>query len=284
MAGAANGRRAHVGTSPSQSGSTPLPPRLDTGTAHSARVWNYLLSGKDNFAADREVGEMILQMFPGIAHIARLQRRFLARAVRYLAGEAGIRQFLDVGTGLPTADNTHQVAQQVAPESRIVYVDNDPLVLVHARALLTSAPGGMTSYIEADVRDTGEILGEAARTLDFGQPIALMMLGIMGQLPDSAGPRSIVTALLDALPPGSYLALSDGTDTSPALNQAIAAYNQNSASSYHLRSPEEIARFFDGLTLVPPGVVTTSRWRPDLADASAEPREVDATCGVGRKD
>ena len=284
MAGAANGRRAHVGTSPSQSGSTPPPPRLDTSTAHSARVWNYLLGGKDNFAADREVGEMILQMFPGIARIARTQRRFLARAVRYLAADAGIRQFLDIGTGLPTADNTHQIAQQVAPESRIVYVDNDPLVLVHARALLTSAPGGMTSYLEADVRDTGEILGEAARTLDFGQPIALVMLGIMGQLPDSAGPRPIVTALLDALPPGSYLALSDGTDTSPALNQAIAAYNQNSASSYHLRSPEEIARFFDGLILVPPGVVTTSRWRPDLADASAEPREVDAICGVGRKD
>ena len=284
MAGAANGRRAHVGTSPSQSGSTPPPPRLDTSTAHSARVWNYLLGGKDNFAADREVGEMILQMFPGIARIARTQRRFLARAVRYLAADARIRQFLDIGTGLPTADNTHQIAQQVAPESRIVYVDNDPLVLVHARALLTSAPGGMTSYLEADVRDTGEILGEAARTLDFGQPIALVMLGIMGQLPDSAGPRPIVTALLDALPPGSYLALSDGTDTSPALNQAIAAYNQNSASSYHLRSPEEIARFFDGLILVPPGVVTTSRWRPDLADASAEPREVDAICGVGRKD
>ena len=279
-----------MGISPSQSGGASLPPRLDTSSAHSARVWNYLLGGKDNFAADREVGDMILQMFPGIAHIARLQRRFLGRAVRYLAGEAGIRQFLDIGTGLPTADNTHQIAQQLVPESRIVYVDNDPLVLVHARALLTSAPGGMTSYIEADVRDTEEILGEAARTLDFSQPIALMMLGIMGQLPDSpepsglSGPRSIVTTLLGALPPGSYLALSDGTDTSPALNQAIAAYNQNSASSYHLRSPEEIARFFDGLTLVPPGVVTTSRWRPDLADSSAEPREVDAICGVGRKD
>jgi len=279
-----------VGISPSESGGASLPPRLDTSSAHSARVWNYLLGGKDNFAADREVGDMILQMFPGIAHIARLQRRFLGRAVRYLAGEAGIRQFLDIGTGLPTADNTHQIAQQVAPESRIVYVDNDPLVLVHARALLTSAPGGMTSYIEADVRDTEEILGEAAGTLDFSQPIALMMLGIMGQLPDSpgpsgpSGPRSIVTTLLDALPPGSYLALSDGTDTSPALNHAIAAYNQNSASSYHLRSPEEIARFFDGLTLVPPGVVTTSRWRPDLADASAEPGEVDAICGVARKD
>jgi hypothetical protein len=273
-----------VGTSPPESEGTVLPPRLDTSTAHSARVWNYLLGGKDNFAADREIGDTILRLFPGIAHIARLQRRFLARAVRYLAADAGIRQFLDIGTGLPTADNTHQIAQQVAPESRIVYIDNDPLVLVHARALLTSAPGGMTSYIEADVRDTGEILGGAARTLDFGQPVALMMLGIMGQLPDSAGPRPIVATLLDALPAGSYLALSDGTDTSPALNQAIAAYNQNSASSYHLRSPEEIARFFDGLTLVPPGVVATSRWRPDPADASAEPREVDAICGVGRKD
>ena len=176
-----------MGISPSESGGASVPPRLDTSSAHSARVWNYLLGGKDNFAADREVGDMILQMFPGIAHIARLQRRFLGRAVRYLAGEAGIRQFLDIGTGLPTADNTHQIAQQLAPESRIVYVDNDPLVLVHARALLTSAPGGMTSYIEADVRDTEEILGEAAGTLDFSQPIALMMLGIMGQLPDSAG-------------------------------------------------------------------------------------------------
>ena len=261
-----------------------MPPRLDTSTAHSARVWNYLLDGKDNFAADREIGDMIMQIFPDIAHLARVQRRFLARAVRYLAGEAGIRQFLDIGTGLPTADNTHQIAQQMAPESRVVYVDNDPLVLVHARALLTSAPGGMTSYIEADVRDTEEILEQAARTLDFGRPVALMMLGILGQVPDSADPGSIVARLLGALPAGSYLAISDGTDTSPALNQAIAAYNQNSASSYYLRSPEQIAAFFDALTLVPPGVVTTSRWRPDVTDASSEPREVDAICGVGRTD
>ena len=272
-----------MGTIPSESWGTPLPPRLDTSTAHSARVWNYLLGGKDNFAADREVGDLVLRMFPDIAHLARLQRRFLARAVRFLAGEAGIRQFLDIGTGLPTADNTHQIAQQVAPESRIVYVDNDPLVLVHARALLTSAPGGMTSYIEADVRDTEEILGEAARTLDFGQPIALMMLGIMGQVDDSDQPRSIVAWLLDALPPGSYLALSDGADTNPELNHALAVYNQNSASSYHLRSPNQIATFFTGLDLVPPGVVTTSRWRPDIRDADEEPREIDAICGVGRK-
>jgi hypothetical protein len=260
-----------------------VPPQLDTSEAHSARVWNYLLGGKDNFAADRQVGDMILQMFPGIAHIARVQRRFLSRAVRYLAGEAGIRQFLDIGTGLPTADNTHQLAQQIAPGSRIVYVDNDPLVLVHAEALLTSAPGGVTSYVEADVRDPDTILRDAARTLDFSQPVALMMLGIMGQIDDADQPGSIVAWLLDALPPGSYLALSDGTDTNPELNQAIAVYNQNSASSYHLRSPNQIASFFAGLDLVPPGVVTTSRWRPDVRDADEEPREIDAICGVGRK-
>jgi len=262
----------------------PSPPRLDTGVPHSARVWNYLLGGKDNFAADREICDVLMQIFPGIIEIAREQRRFLVRSVRYLAGEAGVRQFLDIGVGLPVGASTHQVAQEIAPESRIVYVDNDPLVLVHARALLTSEPGGMTSYIEADVRDTGEILEQAARTLDFGQPVALMMLGIMGQLPDSAGPGAVVARLLGALPPGSYLALSDGTGTSPALNQAIAAYNQNSASSYHLRRPERIARFFEGLTLVPPGVVTTSRWRPEIVDASTEPPELDAICGVGRKD
>ena len=152
---------------------------------------------------------------------------------------------------------------------------------VRARALLASAPGGMASYIEADVRDTGEILEQAARTLDFGQPVALMMLGILGQIPDAAGPGAIVARLLGPLPPGSYLALSDGTGTSPVLNQAIAAYNQISASSYHLRSPEQIARFFDRLALVPPGIVPTSRWRPDLVDARA--RLVNAVCGVGRK-
>ena len=267
----------------SSPGGAGVPPQLDTSEAHSARVWNYLLGGKDNFAADREVGDLILTMFPGIAQIARVQRRFLARAVRYLAAEAGVTQFLDIGTGLPTANNTHQIAQQVAPHARIVYVDNDPLVLVHAEALLTSAPGGVTSYIEADVRDPDAIVREAARTLDFSQPVALMLLGIVGQVDDADEPGSIVAWLLDALPPGSYLALSDGTDTNPELNQAIAVYNQNAASSYHLRNPNRIAGFFAGLDLVPPGVVTTSRWRPDVRDADGEPREIDAICGVGRK-
>jgi hypothetical protein len=260
-----------------------VPHQLDTSVAHSARVWNYLLGGKDNFAADREVGDMILQIFPDIANVARLQRRFLVRAVRYLAADAGVRQFLDIGTGLPTANNTHQVAQQIAPESRIVYVDNDPLVLVHAEALLASARGGVTGYIEADVRDPDAILREAAKTLDFSQPIALMMLGILGQLPDSDEPGLIVTRLLEALPSGSYLALTDGTDTSPSANHALAVYNENSASSYYLRPTAQIAGFFDGLELVPPGLVATTRWRPEVRDAEAEPREVPALCGVGRK-
>jgi hypothetical protein len=258
--------------------------RLDVTAAHSARVWNYLLGGKDHFAADRETGDLILKMFPGIAVLARLQRRFLVRAVSYLAGEAGIRQFLDIGTGLPTADNTHEVAQAIAPQARIVYADNDPMVLVHAKALLTSAPEGATSYVEADVRDPGAILGEAARALDFSQPVGLVMLGIMGQLPDSDGPHALVRSYLDALPAGSYLALCDGTTVSPALNEAIAAYNQNSASSYHLRTPEQIGAFFDGLTVVPPGIVPSSRWRPGSDDTAGETAGEDATvCGVGFK-
>jgi hypothetical protein len=259
--------------------------RLDTTVAHSARIWNYLLGGKDNFAVDRETGDLILNMFPDIAQIARLQRRFLVRAVRFLAGEAGVRQFLDIGTGLPTADNTHQVAQREAPESKIVYVDNDPLVLVHAEALLTSDPRGVTSYIEADLRDPAQILRGAGKTLDFGQPVALMMLGILGQIPDSDEPASILTSLLDSLPSGSYLALSDGTDTSPPANHAIAVYNNSgSASSYYLRSPAQIAGFFDRLELVPPGVVSTTRWRPEVRDTEGQQaREVPALCGVARK-
>jgi S-adenosyl methyltransferase len=264
-----------------------LSPRLDTSVAHAARVWNYLLGGKDNFAADRDVGDMVLQMFPDAAVIARLQRRFLVRVVRFLAGEVGIRQFLDIGTGLPTADNTHEVAQEIAPRSKVVYVDNDPLVLRHAQALLTSAPGGVTSYIEADVRDPEQILQEAARTLDLGEPVAVMMLGILGQIPDCEcaceDPGMIVAKLLEALPPGSYLALCDGTDTNAELAKAVATYNEYAAYPYHLRGPARIASFFEGLTLVPPGLVTTSRWRPYVTDATGEPREVDALCGVGRK-
>src|SRR4051794_7016467 len=185
---------------------------LDTTVPHSARVWNYWLGGKDNFAVDRQVGEQVLQMLPSIVEQARADRAFLGRVVAHLAGERGIRQFLDVGTGLPTADNTHEVAQRVAPDARIVYVDNDPLVLVHARALLTSTPEGATDYIDADLHDPDAILRGAARTLDPRQPIALMMLGILGHVTDFQEARGIVKRLVDALPAGSYLVINDGTN------------------------------------------------------------------------
>ncbi|MER5357664.1 SAM-dependent methyltransferase [Streptomyces sp. NPDC002785] len=257
--------------------------RLQTDRPHSARVWNYLLGGKDNYTVDHQMGDMILKTFPDFAAIARLQRAFLARAVHYLTAEAGIRQFLDIGTGLPTADNTHEVAQRVAPESRIVYVDNDPLVLTHARALLTSTPEGACAYIDADVKDADAILAEAAKTLDFSRPVGLTMLGIMGQLPDEDDPWALVDRLVAALPAGSYLALSDGTNTSDSLNQAVASYNANSASTYHLRSPERIADFFHGLELVEPGVVKTSPWRPDPDQSPADTLQGHAVSGVALK-
>ena len=178
--------------SSSDSGQPPKP-KLDTSVAHSARVWNYWLGGKDNYKVDREVADELAETFPGIRDQARHVRQFLFRAVRYLVAEEGIRQFLDVGTGLPTANNTHEIAQGIVPQARIVYVDNDPLVLVHARALLTSHPEGVTDYVDADVRDPDTILREATRTLDFTKPIALMMLGVLGQLPDSDNPQAIVS-------------------------------------------------------------------------------------------
>jgi hypothetical protein len=261
-----------------------LPPQIDTSVPQSARIWNYWLGGKDNDPVDRAVGDQFREAFPGIVGVARGQRGFLTRAVRHLAGEAGIRQFLDIGTGLPTADNTHEVAQRVAPDARIVYVDNDPLVLVHARALLTSAPEGVTSYIEADLRDPGKILDAAADTLDLTRPAALMLMGIMGHITDDQEARSIVRRLLAGLPPGSYLALCDGTDTDPAGVEAQERYNQSGAVPYRLRSPEQIAGFFEGLELVEPGVVSCSRWRPDPAEATGgPPAAVDAFGGVGRK-
>ncbi|MFB7915652.1 SAM-dependent methyltransferase [Streptomyces sp. NPDC056061] len=257
--------------------------RIQTDRPHSARVWNYLLGGKDNYAVDHQMGDMILKAFPDFAAIARLQRAFLARAVHFLAAEAGIRQFLDIGTGLPTANNTHEVAQRAAPASRIVYVDNDPLVLAHARALLTSTPEGACAYIDADVRDTDTILAEAAKTLDFTRPVGLTMLGIMGQLPDGDDPWALVDRLVAALPAGSYLALSDGANTSESLNRAVASYNANSASSYHLRSPERIADFFHGLELVEPGVVRTAAWRPESDQSLADAVQGHAVSGVGLK-
>jgi O-methyltransferase involved in polyketide biosynthesis len=250
--------------------------RLDTSRPHSARVWNYLLGGKDNFAADRAAAEDVTTHLPEIVEIARAGRAFLMRAIWYLTVEAGIRQFLDLGTGLPTANNTHEVAQRFAPESRIVYVDNDPLVLVHARALLTSAPEGVTAYIDADVRNTEDVLREARQTLDFGKPIAVMMLGILGHIPDDAQASGIVARIVDEIPSGSYLVVNDSIDT-PANAAAIAIARRNGAD-YHLRTPDQLTAFFTGLELVGPGVVSTPRWQADT-DAP----ELDVSCGVARK-
>jgi len=257
-------------------------PKIDTSVPHSARVWNYWLGGKDNYPVDRMVGDQVMEMFPDITRLARADRAFLGRAVQFLVGEAGIRQFLDVGTGLPTANNTHQVAQSIAPESRIVYVDNDPLVLVHARALLTSTPEGACDYIDADLRDTDKILAEAAKTLDFSQPVALMLLGIMGQVPDSDDPRAIIKRLMNPMPSGSYLALSDGVNTSETFTEAVRHYNESSANTYHPRSPEQLTGFFDGLEVVEPGVVPLTSWRPE-ANPFPEADDVPGMCGVARK-
>jgi S-adenosyl methyltransferase len=257
---------------------------IDTTVPHSARIWNYWLGGKDNFAVDRAAGDAWAATFPGVRDIARASRSFLTRSIHYLAAEAGIRQFLDIGTGLPTADNTHQVAQRVAPEARIVYVDNDPLVLAHARALLTSTPEGATAYIHADLRDPDKILAEAAETLDFTKPIALILSGVLGHVVDIGEARSIVRGLMAALPSGSYLSLNDGTSVvgGDQVEQATQDYNESGALPYVQRTPEEIASFFDGLELVPPGVVSCPRWRPDPGPGDP-PAEVDAFGGVGRK-
>jgi hypothetical protein len=256
-------------------------PKLDTSVPHSARVWNYWLGGKDNFAVDRQVGDQVHAVFPGIVDLARASRAFLVRAVRHLAADAGIRQFLDLGTGLPTANNTHEVAQAVAPDSRTVYVDNDPLVLVHARALLVGTPEGITDYVDADIRNPAKVLDEASRTLDFSQPVAVMLLGILGNLPDYAEVQAIVKRLVDAVPSGSYLVINDGTNTSEASIEGARVASEG-GRPYTLRSPEEIAGLFAGLELLEPGVVSTQHWRPE-PNMSGSLVEVDGYCGVARK-
>ncbi|MFS2292967.1 MAG: SAM-dependent methyltransferase [Actinomadura sp.] len=258
--------------------------RIDTSVPHSARIWNYWLGGKDNYPVDRAAGDQYKETFPGVVDVARASRLFLTRSVRYLAGEAGVRQFLDVGTGLPTVDNTHEVAQRIAPDARIVYVDNDPLVLVHARALLTSTSEGATDYVEADLHEPESILEAAAKTLDLSQPVGLILSGIMGHVPDGDEARSIVRALLGPLPSGSYLSLNDGTSVvaGEAVEEAQDEYNEGGAVPYQLRSPEEIGRFFEGLELVEPGLVSCPLWRPE-SSRGEDPKPVDAFGAVGRK-
>lgn len=254
---------------------------IDTSVPHSARIWNYWLGGKDNYAVDRVAGDQFSAIYPGIVDIARADRAFLGRVVRFLAGEAAVRQFLDVGTGLPTADNTHEVAQRVAPESRIVYVDNDPLVLVHARALLTSSPEGTTHYVDANMGDPGTVLREAAQWLDLTQPVGLTLMGVLGHVVDYAEARSIVAGLVDGLPAGSYLAINDSINTSEALEEALRQYEASGAVPYRTRSLEEFTGYFDGLELVEPGVVLVADWRP--APAASRGPEIPQVGAVGRK-
>jgi hypothetical protein len=257
---------------------------FDARVAHPARVYDYWLGGKDNFEADRIAGEQTIAAYPAIRASARANRAFLARTVRYLTAEQGIRQFLDIGTGLPTANNTHEVAQSVAPASRIVYVDNDPLVLSHARALLTSSPQGVTAYLDADLRDTGTLLEQAAGTLDFSQPVAIMLLAILHYVPDLAEAQRIVARLIDAVPSGSYLTISHAaSDISPAeMAEMIRRMNEHLAEGNHVGRPREVvAEFFGGLELLPPGVVKVTQWH------AASQREADGPTslwgGVGRK-
>jgi hypothetical protein len=256
---------------------------IDVSVAHPARVYDYWLGGKDNFAADRIAGDRVLAVTPGLRYRVRANRAFLGRAVRYLAAEAGIRQFLDLGTGIPSADNTHEVAQAIAADSRIVYVDNDPIVLRHAQTLMRGSREGATTYIEADLRDPAPILRQAAATLDFGQPVAVMLLGVLHLVSDDQDPWAIVATLMDAVPPGSYLVISHpALDIGEGQAAAQRAYNQSVATSQTLRTREEFARFFTGLELVEPGLVQVHQWHPDPEDSAPE-GTVSAHGGVARK-
>lgn len=226
-----------------------------------ARIWNYYIGGKDNFAVDRAVAERVIELLPSAPVVARLTRQFLARVVHDLATRHGIRQFLDIGSGLPTADNTHQVAQRAAPESRVCYVDNDPVVISHGNALLVSAPEGGCDYLEADVRDVDAVLAGAARTLDFSQPVAVLMLQLLHFVSDSEDPYGIVRRIMDAVPPGSFLALAHGaSDVEPEAAAALTKMSKASPFPVWLRDREEVSRFFDGLELTGPGLVSGTEW------------------------
>jgi O-methyltransferase involved in polyketide biosynthesis len=255
---------------------------IDTSVPHSARIWNYWLGGKDHHPVDAAAGDAYAAVFPGIVTIARASRAFLGRAIRHLVREAGIRQFLDVGSGLPTVANTHEVAQRHAPESRIVYVDDDPLVLAHARPLLTSTPEGATAYEAISLFEPERILEAAARTLDPARPTALILSGVLGHVADHDQARDLVSRLLAGLPSGSHLCVNDGSrGTDPAYEQAQDAYNETGAVPYFLRPADRIAAYFEGLELVDPGVVSVPLWRPDPHDTDPEP--IGQHGGLGRK-
>jgi S-adenosyl methyltransferase len=257
-----------------------LESKIDTSRKHSARVWNYWLGGKDNYPVDRAAGDEYAALYPEIIDIARDDRQFLRRCVTYLAGEVGIRQFLDIGTGLPTVQSTHEIAQSIAPESKIVYVDNDPLVLAHARALLTNTtPEGVTTYIDADVREPELIISDARNVLNFNLPIAVLLMGILGHAAPTADQmRSILDRLMAAVPSGSYLAITDGVDI------GHQGYREASAlHAYHLRTRDEFLACFEGLEVLDPGLVVINMWRPDDVDFGNNQPRHGAHAIVGRK-
>lgn len=271
------GKSASAGQRPASGES----PAFDTSIAHQARIYDYLLGGKDNFAADRQAGEAMIAAYPGTVAALRANRQFLRRVMRYLADDAGIRQFLDIGTGLPTAPNVHQVAQEIAPQCRVVYVDYDPVVLSHARALLTSTPEGVTDYIDADLRNTDAILERAAGILDFSQPVAVTVLMTLHAIADADDPHGIISKIMSALPASSHLALTHpAADIEPDkmadLKQRV---NKLSFQQYTFRDRAEFARFFAGMDLVEPGIVPVEQWRP----AIATDRVLPVWTAVGRK-
>jgi len=261
-----------------------FPLGFDISVAHPARVYDYWLGGKDNFEPDRIAAEEVIAVRPSIIRDIRANREFLGRAVRYLVTEAGVRQFLDIGTGIPSANNTHEVAQAVAPESRIVYVDNDPIVLAHARALLTGTPEGACAYLDADLKDTGKILQDAARTLDFAKPVAVLFVGVLHLVSDEEDPGRIMGEMLDATGPGSYLALTQPARDVNADQVAEGArrYNERVKVPQTRRTYEETLRFFDGMEVVPPGLVQCHRWRPEPGAPGLD-ENVSAYGGVARK-
>jgi hypothetical protein len=257
---------------------------LDTTIPHSARVWNYWLGGKDNYQVDRAAGDEFAAKCPEIFSLAKLSRQFLIRAVRHQVTEAGIRQFLDIGTGLPTMDNTHQVAQRAAPDCRIVYVDNDPLVLAHARALLVNTtPEGVTAYVDADLHEPEQIVADARNILNFNEPVGVLFMGVLGHVADHDEARAIVATVMGATPSGSHLTLWDGTDTSEDLVRANADYAATGGVPYLPRSPQQIDRYFDGLEKVEPGLVPVSQWRPEITGVDAAAVEVAGYGAVARK-
>jgi hypothetical protein len=255
--------------------------KINTDVPQSARIWNYWLGGVDNYEIDRVAGDEYVSLYPGIVPIARAGRYFMDRAITFLALERGIRQFMDCGTGLPTVDNTHEMAQRAAPDARVVYVDNDPLVLAHARALLTGTPEGRTSYIDCDLHDPKTIMDRAAEILDLSRPVGLLLIGVMGHIVDPDEAFGVVRGLLEPLASGSYLILHDSTDENAAFNAAQAAYDETGAIPFRLRSPAFIRKYFDGLEIEEPGLVTSGAWRPEVGGMDVE--DLPTLCAVARK-